>query len=64
MPANTFSGCLGAIVSTSLGRDTANGRSNNPLTRLNIVEFAPVPRASDNTATNVNAGSFQNMRTA
>src|ERR1051326_4865303 len=64
MPSKGWSGSLGVMVSTELASGTGRGRINIPLTRLNIVEFAPVPRARDKTATAVDVASFHSMRMA
>ena len=39
-----------------------NERSMTASSKLNTVVFAPIPRASESTATRVNAGVFASMR--
>jgi hypothetical protein len=49
---------------SSPGFLTGNERSRKSFTRLKIAVFAPMPSASDTTATAVNAGLFRNCRSA
>jgi len=40
------------------------GRNSNPLMSEKIVVFAPMPMASESTATSVNPGVFKSIRAA
>jgi len=49
-------------VSTSPGRGTVSGRSNSVSAKLKTAVFAPMPIASERTATRVNPGFLASMR--
>src|SRR3954464_9119956 len=54
-----------SVVETSIsacGSWTGRGRSSTALTRLKIAVLAPMPSASDNTATSVNPGLLASIR--
>ncbi len=51
-------------VSTLLGWGTGRGRSNIASAALNTAQFAPMPMASETTATTVKPGFFNVMRQA
>src|ERR1035441_4932760 len=58
------SGAESLTVSTWLGFGTGNGRNRRASARLNMAEFAPMPSASESTATVVKPGVFRNIRNA
>src|SRR4030095_3356768 len=47
----------------SCSRTTGTGRSSTALKRLKTAVFTPMPSASDTSATAVNPGVFQSIRT-
>ncbi len=49
-------------VTTSPGRATVNGRSSSASAQLNAAQFAPMPIASELTATSVKPGLAPSMR--
>ncbi len=51
-------------MTTPLGFITGNGRSSNASAKLKMAELAPMPMASEQTATAVNAGFFASILTA
>ena len=51
------------ITRSSCGLGTGNVRSSTAFTTENTAVFAPMPRPSDTTATTVNTGLRQSMRT-
>jgi len=46
------------------GSGSGSGRSSSAFTTLKMAVFAPIPIASDKTATSANAGLFANIRNA
>jgi len=59
-----LAGFVDRTSTTLLGRGIGGRRSNMPFTRLKIAVFAPMPRASVRTATDVKPGFFSNLRKA
>jgi len=57
-------GELERTVTISLGFETGNGRNRRASAQLNIAEFAPIPIASEQTATSVKPGFFRSIRKA
>jgi hypothetical protein len=54
----------GFTATTPLGFITGNGRSNSASAKLKIAEFAPMPMASEHTATAVNPGFLASILAA
>jgi hypothetical protein len=51
-------------VTTRDGSATAKGLSSSPSTKLKMAEFAPIARAIETTAVNVNPGFWRRARIA
>ena len=68
LPQSELKGSLGPDTQltcrNSCGAGTGSDFQSTASIRLNIAEFAPMPRASDSTATAVNVGDWRSRRKA